>query len=152
MARRLKWVAVVFVVLFAAAQFVRPDRANPATDASRTIQAHMRTASGLVTVLDRGCRDCHSNETVWPWYTRIAPLSWLMASAVAEGRKAVNFSEWGAYSSDQQRMLLAMSCDDARSGKMPGVYTRLRPETRLSTQDVEAICAAARHASSGVEP
>ena len=152
MARRLKWAAVVFVIIFAAAQLVRPDRANPATDASRTIQAHMGTASGLVAVLDRGCRDCHSNETVWPWYTGIAPLSWLMASAVAEGRQAVNFSEWTAYSSDQQRILLAMSCDDATSGKMPGVYTRLRPETRLSAQDVEAICAASRHASSGVEP
>jgi hypothetical protein len=152
MARRLKWAGVVFVVVFAAAQLVRPDRANPATDVSRTIQAHMGTASELAPVLDRACRDCHSNETVWPWYTGVAPLSWLMASAVTEGRKAVNFSEWAAYSYDQQRMLLATSCDDARSGKMPGVYTRLRPETRLSAHDVETICAAARHASSGVEP
>jgi hypothetical protein len=152
MARLLKWAAVVFVVVFAAAQLVRPDRANPATDDSRTIQAHIGAASGLIPVLDRACRDCHSNATVWPWYTRIAPLSWLMASAVSEGRKAVNFSEWAAYSSDQQRLLLTMSCDDARSGKMPGVYARLQPETRLSTRDVETICTAARHASSGVEP
>ena len=49
-------------------------------------------------------------------------------------------------------MLLATSCDDARSGKMPGVYTRLRPETRLSAHDVETICAAARHVSSEVKP
>lgn len=146
MSRRFKQAVVVLVVLFTAAQLVRPGRANPATDASRTIQAHAGTASGLVAVLDRACRDCHSNATVWPWYTRIAPVSWLMAYGVAEGRKAVNFSEWSAYSPAQQRILLAVSCDDATSGKMPGPYTLLHPETRLSPQDIETICAAARQA------
>ena len=100
----------------------------------------MGTASGLAAVLDRACSDCHSNATVWPWYTQIAPVSWLMAQAVTEGRKAVNFSEWAAYSPEQQRMLLAVSCDDATSGKMPGPYTLLHPETRLSAQDVDTIC------------
>jgi len=144
--RRLKQAAVVFIVVLAAAQFVRPERANPATDARRTIQAHVGTASGLVAVLDRACSDCHSNATVWPWYTQVAPVSWLMAQAVTEGRKAVNFSEWAVYSPDQQRTLLAVSCDDATSGKMPGPYTLVRPDTRLSAQDVETICVAARQA------
>jgi hypothetical protein len=66
-------------------------------------------------------------------YTQIAPVSWLMASGVSEGRKAVNFSEWAAYSREQQRDLLVASCEDAREGRMPGPYARLRPETRLST-------------------
>jgi hypothetical protein len=146
MSRRLKQAAVVFIIVFAAAQLVRPERASPPTDVSRTIQARVGTASGLAPVLDRSCRDCHSNATVWPWYTQIAPASWLMAYGVAEGRKAVNFSEWAAYSPDQQRLLLVASCDDATSGKMPGPYTLLHPETRLSAQDVETICAAARQA------
>jgi len=94
--RRLKQAAVVFVVVFACAQLVRPERANPATDVSRTIQAHVGPASGLVAVLDRSCSDSHSNATVWPWYTQVAPVSWLMAQAVTEGRTAVNFSEWAA--------------------------------------------------------
>ena len=145
MSRRLKLAVVVFVV-FAAAQLVRPERANPAIDASRTIQAHSGTASGLVAVLDRACSDCHSNRTVWPWYTEIAPLSWLMAYGVTAGRKAVNFSEWAAYPPEQQRKLLVESCQDASEGKMPGPYTLLHPEVRLSAQDVETICAAARQA------
>ena len=53
MSRRLKQAAVVFIIVFTAAQFVRPERANPATDVRRTIQAHVGTASGLVAVLDR---------------------------------------------------------------------------------------------------
>ena len=146
MNRRLKQAAVVFVVVFASAQLVRPDRANPPTDVSRTIQAHVGTTNGLVAILDRACSDCHSNATVWPWYTHVAPLSWLMASAVAEGRDAVNFSEWGTYSPDQQRTLLAASCDDASTGRMPGPWTLLHREARLSPQDVETICTASRQA------
>jgi len=144
--RRLKEAAVVFIIVFAAAQFVRPERVSPATDARRKTQAQVGTTSGLVAVLDRACSDCHSNATVWSWYTQVAPVSWLVALAVTEGRKAVTFSEWAAYSHDQQRTLLAVSCDDATSGKMPGRYTLVRPETRLAAQDVETICVAARQA------
>lgn len=144
MRRRVKQVAVVLAIVLAAAQFFRPDRANPPTDESRTIGALVGTASGLVAVLDRACADCHSNRTVWPWYAQIAPASWLMAYGVREGRKAVNFSEWAAYPPAAQRALLSASCQDVSDGKMPGPYTWLHPEMRLSAQDIETICAAAR--------
>lgn len=144
MGRRLMQAAVVVIVLFAAAQVIRPDGNNPPTDPSRTIQAHAGTTRELAAVLDRSCGDCHSNNTVWRWYTQIAPLSWLMARCVAEGRKAVNFSEWASYPPDVQRTLLSVSCQDATSGKMPGPYALVRPETKLSPQDVETICTAAR--------
>ena len=146
MTGRLKKIAVAFVVVFAAAQLVRPGRANPSTDVSRSIQTQMGTASPLVAVVDRACRDCHSNATVWPWYTQIAPLSWLMASGVKEGRRVLNFSEWAAYPPARQRELLVASCQAVTDGKMPGVYSLLRRETRLSTQDVQTICEAARQA------
>jgi hypothetical protein len=144
MSRRLKHAAVLFVIVFAAAQLVRPERSNPLIDPTRTIQAQMKTSSGLTAVIDRSCRDCHSNETVWPAYTRVAPLSWAMVYGVRTGRKAVNFSEWGAYPPELQRTVLAASCDDVSSGKMPGVWTLLHPEAKLSAQDVETICAASR--------
>ena len=146
MKKRLKQAAIIFVVVLAAAQLIRPERANPATVASRTINANVGTAGGLVAVLDRSCRDCHSNGTVWRWYTQVAPVSWLMAYGVTAGRKAVNFSEWTAYPRDVQRALLSASCQDVSTGKMPGAYTLVRPETRLSAEDIETICAAARHA------
>jgi len=78
-----------------------------------------------------------------------------MARGVAEGRIAVNFSEWSAYSPSQQRTLLDASCDDASSGRMPGAWTLIRPETRLSSRDIETICAAARQTgtrAAGVSP
>jgi hypothetical protein len=77
-----------------------------------------------------------------------------MASAVTEGRKAVNFSEWAMYPPEQQRFVLSQSCQDVSEGKMPGPYAWVRSETRLSAQDIETICAAARqaeaHAANGL--
>jgi hypothetical protein len=145
MSRRLKQVAVALVVVLAAAQLVRPEHTNPPIDASRTIQARMAAGSGLGAVLDRACGQCHSNATVWPWYTSVAPVSWLMASGVKLGRQAVNYSEWAAYPPERQRELLDATCQAASSGKMPGsAYTLLFPRSRLSPQDVETICAASR--------
>ena len=142
MNRRFVYVAGGLVAAFAAAQLVRPSSANPPTDPARTIGAHAgREVSAIV---ERSCRDCHSNATVWPRYAKVAPLSWLMSYAVTKGRSAINFSEWSAYPRDVQRMLLEASCEDASAGKMPGVYTLLQPETRLSARDVETICLAAR--------
>src|SRR5262245_16233416 len=142
--RKLTQAALVLIIVFAAAQFVRPVRANPAIDASRTIQADAGMPGGLGAILDRSCRDCHSNATVWPRAAQVAPLSWLMSSAVAKGRSSVNFSEWTSYSPEQQRLLLSASCREATAGRMPGLYTMFQPETRLSKEDIATICAAAR--------
>lgn len=144
MSRRLRLIAVAVVVIFALAQLIRPERTNPRTDATRTIQAQAGMKD-VGAVLDRSCGDCHSNATAWSsWYTQIAPLSWLMAHEVAAGRQAVNFSVWALYTPEQQRILLAMSCDDAKSGKMPGPYPFFKSDTRLSADDVQTICAARR--------
>jgi hypothetical protein len=72
-----------------------------------------------------------------------------MAYTVDKGRKAVNFSDWAAYEPDVQRTLLTASCEDASNGRMPGAYTLIRPDARLSTQDIQTICAVARQARAG---
>jgi hypothetical protein len=136
----------------AAAQLIRPERTNPAIDSARAIQAQLGTESRLVAVLDRSCGDCHSNGTVWARYTHIAPVSWVIVKGVTEGRKAMNFSEWGTYSPQDQRELLYASCQDASRGSMPmRPYLVLRPEARLSGGDVETICAASRRAEANTE-
>jgi heme-binding protein len=142
--RWARWFLAVTLIVLIGAQFVRADRTNPVTQPGASLLAQKSTPPAVVAILDRSCRDCHSNDTVWPWYTNIAPVSWLMAYGVTKGRDAVNFSEWAAYSPDQQRILLTVSCDDVKSGKMPGAYALLRPETRLSAQDIQTVCAAAR--------
>ena len=142
----LKWAGFglgVLVVTFAGAQSVRPQRADLKTEPSHTIQAHLAASSGLGPVLDRACGECHSNTMSSGWYTQVTPFSFVIARAAREGRKAVNFSEWTAYSPEQQRALLVASCMDARTGRMPmAAYLRFRPNAKLSERDVAVICGA----------
>lgn len=144
----LKWAGVILAVpiaLFASAQLVRPQQAALAADPSHTIEASFPAPGGLASVLDRACADCHSNTIAARWYARVAPFSILMARGAAKGRLAVNFAEWATYSTEQQAALLALSCADAKRGKMPmAAYLRFRPDAKLSARDVEAICGAPR--------
>jgi hypothetical protein len=143
----LKWAGVVLGLLvagFASAQLVRPERANLKTDRTHTIQANF-ASSDVGPVLDRACGECHSNEMSSRWYTKIAPFSLLIARGAREGRIAVNFSEWTAYSPQQQRALLVASCLDARAAKMPmPAYLRFRPDAKLSSRDIDTICGASQ--------
>ena len=80
-------------------------------------------ATGDIAVtLREACYDCHSNETVWPWYSRVAPVSWLVASDVREGREEVNFSEWNSYSEKRKAKKLKEMADEIRDGDMPPWY------------------------------
>ncbi len=151
MSNRLKLAFLALVAVFAAAQLIRPGRTNPGVEASHTIQAVLGPRSGVGAVVERSCRDCHSNATEWRWYTQIAPVSWLMARGVAEGRRVVNFSEWASYPPDRQRALLAASCQAVSDGKMPGFYAAVRPETKLSAADIKTICDAAQVTSTATK-
>lgn len=72
-----------------------------------------------VAILRRACFDCHSNETRWPLYARIAPGSWLLASDVHKGRNHLNFSEWGSVDEDERQDDLEACWDQVESGTMP---------------------------------
>jgi hypothetical protein len=121
----------------------RPDE-SLGTDPAHNIPAQF-AANGLGPVLTRACGDCHSNTASLHWSVRVPPVSWVMARAAQEGRKAVNFAEWSTYPRSRQQALLLASCADAKSGRMPGTaYARLRPDARLTRREVESICEAAR--------
>ncbi len=79
----------------------------------------------------RACYDCHSNETVWPWYSNIAPASWLIYSDVFEGRRRLNFSEWGSTNrevDEASRVVL--------EGEMPPIqYLILHPNANLTSAE-----------------
>jgi hypothetical protein len=80
------------------------------------------------------CFDCHSNETNWPWYTNIAPISWLTQADVAEGREHLNFSEW------QRRQEADEAAESVREGWMPPWYYEvIHPPSRLSDADISAL-------------
>jgi hypothetical protein len=121
-------------VLFVGIQFV-PVAAmeNPKS------QPALNEKPEVVAILKRSCYDCHSHEVRWPWYSRIAPVSWLVARDVVEGRKGINLSEWPEDKDDQQFNREAI-WDSVKDGSMPlWFYLPMHPEAKMSDADKEVI-------------
>ena len=88
-------------------------------------------------ILRRACYDCHSNETKWPLYARVAPGSWLMARDVNKGRSRMNFSEWGDADLDERQLDKENSWDQVEEGAMPKWFYvfPFHPAAKLSDAD-----------------
>lgn len=83
----------------------------------------------------RACFDCHSNETSWPWYSHVAPASWLVQNHVDEGRRVLNFSEWGRPQHEADE-----AAEEVREGEMPPrSYLILHPEARLTAAERDQL-------------
>lgn len=132
------------VVLFVLMQLIVPSKTSPATDPAIALSTARPGHADAMAVFARSCGDCHSNDTVWPWYSRIAPISWLVAHDVNEGRSKFNISEFGTYDAKKQERKLEEACEQVKSGEMPmWIYTLQHRDARLRPGDVETICALA---------
>ena len=141
MKRVLKIVAILLVVLVVGIQAIRPARTNPPVDESQTINAKTQMPPEVASIIDRSCRDCHTNKTVWPWYTNVAPVSWWLSNHVNDGRRAMNMSEWGKLDPNRQDRKLRQICDEVQDGVMPlSSYTPMHPMAKLSDQDKKTLC------------
>lgn len=80
-------------------QFIQTDKTNPKVDKNIEI----KTNAEVMKIFKTACYDCHSNETVYPWYSNIAPFSWVVSNHINEGRKALNFSTWENYRDEEKK-------------------------------------------------
>jgi hypothetical protein len=137
--RRLLLILVIIVV---AIQLYRPAETNPPEDPSHNIKAVAQVTPEVDQIFSRSCNDCHSHKTVWPWYSKIAPASWLVASDVTDGRRHLNFSEFATYKTERQQRRLSEICDEVTEGGMPlKQYTWIHKETPLDRQQRDTVCA-----------
>jgi hypothetical protein len=91
-------------------------------------------------VLERSCQNCHSEKTEWPWYSHIAPMSWLVEKDVSEARGHMNLSHWEEYSVREKQDILARVGAMVRSRQMPpDRYTMIHPDAKLSDAERERI-------------
>lgn len=133
--------SLALVVVVLALQVRQPDRTNPPVDPAAILQRHVTVPPDVKALLDRACRDCHSNETQWPVYAYIAPISWDIGRHVRDGRDAMNFSEWSRYDADAASDLLLEMCRRVRKDEMPlPSYLRLHRSARLAPPDIERLC------------
>ena len=119
----------------------RPARTNPPTEPARTTMSMAHVTPEAHAVLERACRDCHSNDTRWPWYSNVAPISWFVIDHVNHGRRHFNYSDWAQYDRDQVPRLLKNTCELTRKEEMPiASYLWLHPEARVTDRDIVALC------------
>ena len=142
--RLLGWAALAAIALFGLIQLVpvarfqtnSPVLAEPNWDSPET-RALAKAA----------CFDCHSNETVWPWYAKVAPISWLVTRDTVEGRQRLNFSEWGVPRPAGEggeggggRNPADEIAEQIREGEMPpGIYLLPQPAARLTDAQKEQL-------------
>ena len=129
-----KFFWILFLIALIVIQFIPVKRTNPASiseiDAPADVKAIFRNS----------CFDCHSNETVWPWYSYVAPASWLLVSDVNEGRENLNFSNWGNLDRSKQTKLREEIWEEIREERMPlWQYRILHPGSKLSQEQKNLI-------------
>jgi Haem-binding domain len=133
----MKWSAIALSTVLVAIQLVPVERTNPPTNpGTKPLDAPPE----VVAVLHRSCYDCHSNETHWPWYAYVAPVSWLVAGDVKDGRAKLNFSVWGDYPSAKRASKAGSMLDEIDQGSMPlPKYVRIHADAKLSDADIAVL-------------
>jgi hypothetical protein len=134
MKRWLLRISIGLLVVLVAIQFVPVARTNPA------VTKPLVAPPEIESILRRSCYDCHSNETRWPWYAHVAPISWLVADDVEKGRKHLNLSAWGDYNSDKRSGKADEMAEQVEQGAMPlAQYLWMHSDAKLSPADVALL-------------
>lgn len=137
----LKWSVIIVASLFIIAQLLPTGLGNSPVDPSRTIEARLQVPAPVESILTRSCNDCHTQQTRMPWYSHVAPASWLLASHVRDGRHSMNLSDWASYDSEEQDIFLQNICRLTRRGAMPiSSYLYIHRDAKLSPADVQTLC------------
>lgn len=145
--KRVRILLIVLAVVAIAIQFVGPKRTNPPVDPAREISAHVKTPPEVARILERSCFDCHSHQTRWPWYSKVAPVSWMVISDVDEARRNMNFSDWAMYNPEKARDRLNGICEETSEGGMPLTsYKWMHRDAKLTPEDVRTLCEWSRSA------
>ncbi len=136
-----KRIGLATLALLVAIQFVPVNRTNPKFERSQSIYATAPMPPSVKAVFERACANCHSDETAWPWYSYVAPVSWMVAHDVHQARKAMNLSEWGNYSTNKKTDKLEEICEQLTNGDMPDrKYLLIHRGAWPSAQERDVVC------------
>jgi len=124
----------VLLFAFVAIQFIHINKANP------KVRTDLKAPENIKKILKESCYDCHSNETNWPWYSSIAPISWFITSHVNEGRRHLNFSKWKVASRSKVKEIKRKIFDEINNGEMPlASYIYLHPAAEITFNELQEI-------------
>jgi hypothetical protein len=136
--RALALAAVSLVVL--ASALVHPSGPVKTAKSDNSLLAGANVDPAVLKTLERSCQNCHSEKTEWPWYSYIAPMSWLVESDVSQARDHMNLSHWDEYTVEEKQTILSLVGAVVRSRAMPPArYTLIHANAQLSAAEREEV-------------
>ena len=137
----IKTLIIVVVAALVLIQFFGIDQTNPPIVAGETIEAAIPVPADVSQIIGRSCNDCHSNNTIYPWYANIQPTGWFLKNHIDEARHEFNLSVFNTYSAKKMAKKLEEICEQVEAKEMPlPSYLWLHGDAVLSEGDVRALC------------
>jgi len=138
--RIFKIFGIIFLVVLIGIQFISIDKNNPPIDESLDFFSTESFSPEGVELIKNACYDCHSNESKYPWYSNIAPVSFVLEDHIKEGREELNFSEYQSYSAKKKNHKLEEISEALREGWMPlDNYVWMHSEAKLSLEQRDML-------------
>lgn len=138
--KRIGSLAVMLFLLLFLLAFVHPFGNAKVANPRKQLMVSAQIEHPVLNMMQRACQNCHSEQTTWPLYSRVAPISWLIEKDVQEGRSHWNMSKWDEYGIDEREDILSRIGAMVRNRQMPlPRYLLLHPEAKLSDADVELL-------------
>ena len=135
-----KLIIIIPIIIIALIQFIRIDTNNPEINVENDFLNITDAPIEIANILKNSCYDCHSNQTNYPWYSKIAPVSWMLKNHIKEGREHLNFSKWGDYSIDKQISLKGECIEEIQDNEMPlKSYTLIHTKSKLSSDSKQIL-------------
>lgn len=133
-------ICVIVILTLGAMQFLRIDKTKLSVDPSKDFISVTNPPKEIKNILMRACYDCHSNQTVYPWYTNVAPVSWWIKHHIDEGKEHLNFSVWADYNTERKKHKLEECYEMVEDREMPLFsYTIVHTTSKLSGKDRDQL-------------
>jgi len=133
-------ILIALVIILMLIQFIRPTRNNGMAATPQDITHYVQVPDTVMHSLQRSCYDCHSNHTVYPWYTEINPIGLWLNNHIEEGKEEINFSDLSKYDKHKLDDKLKDVAEDVESGEMPlSSYTLIHTNAKLNKDDIKTI-------------
>jgi hypothetical protein len=142
MKKILKFSLIALLAITITIQFIGDKLPENTNDLTKDFVLTENAPAEVKVILSKACYDCHSNQTIYPWYSYVAPFSWLVIKDVKEGREELNFSEWSDQSKRRKIKILNEMSEEIEKKKMPlPIYTITHRDAKLSDDEIATITA-----------
>ena len=135
-----KRILLIVVIILVVIQFIKPEKNISNKAQPNNISSVYTVPEDIKTILEKSCNDCHSNNTVYPWYASIQPVAWWLNDHIEEGKRELNFDEFATYRIARQYKKLEEVQKQVKEGEMPLTsYTFVHTNSKLSEQQKQAL-------------